>query len=385
MSRQENAAVARDLPKADTEVALHRCCGAGVKGTERGRSTLPRRPSSTLQGRLMAAREAAQALPVKGGAYALAGPQIGPGLKSWTVPQHGEACLSRTGLVSTRNSAKTKRKGLSGLSAAGKKQIQNVAALCNEWRRYMAFWTISLTDDDYDDLLASGKWNEFQARTRDLLTRHLKAAGNQAIVIGVVELGSKRNARRGKPDPHIHILCSGWNTKGPDGRHLVSKDVCDELVRKACQYVGLPARHRPAASQVKRVRKSVGGYMSKYLTKAQAVDLKKIPKEYHPLVPFHWWNQSSEAKALVEGHLVCLPPAFASFCERQRKVLESRLLGQGGLRRVGWKKGKIFPIPIEMYCFQFKSVEAIHQAMGLFVDWVHAGEPDHEEWLDLSG
>ena len=363
-----------------------RHCGTSVPHSGNAGSVVAaQRAREGLQKCIQRARSVADALPWKGRPYALAGPSIGPGLKSWTVPKHGEDECPRNGLVSTRYFAKRPRKGLKGLSVYGKKQIRDVAALCDEWRRYMAFWTISLTDADYVDLLASGKWNEFQGRTRDLLTRHLKAAGNQAIVIGVCEIGAKRNARTGRPDPHIHILCSGWNSRDKEGRRVMSPKVCDELVRKACQYVGLPARHRPSASQIQGVKRSVGRYMSKYLTKAEAVDLSKIPKEYHPLVPLHWWNQSASAKALVDGHVVHLPPAFASFCERQRKLLELRLLGKGGLRVVGSKRGKVYDIPIEMYCFQFKSFESLIEAMEWFSLWVEAGEPDHLEWVDLSG
>ncbi len=65
-------------------------------------------------------------------------------------------------------------------------------------------WTVTLPDSDYLLLARSGQWKDFQRRVIDLLVRHLKANGDEAVVIAAVEVGSKRFARTGRPDPHIH-------------------------------------------------------------------------------------------------------------------------------------------------------------------------------------
>ena len=53
---------------------------------------------------------------------------------------------------------------------------------------------------------------------------------------------------------------------------------------------------------------------------------------------------------------------------------------QWGVRRVGWKKRKIEDIPIDVFCFQFKSPEMLHVAMELFCLW-----KDNSETLNLKG
>ncbi len=171
-------------------------------------------------------------------------------------------------------------------------------------------WTVTLLDEDYLALSVSGKWPQFQRRVTDLLIRHLKANGDPAIVIAAVEIGSKRFARTGRPDPHIHVVTTGWKSRGPDGKWLLGPDVMDQLVAKACQYAGLPLRERPASSNISGIKHRVGAYMSKYLSKQMPVSAEALRGQWEKLIPRSWYNQSRECKAMVAGSLVSLPPAF---------------------------------------------------------------------------
>ena len=230
-------------------------------------------------------------------------------------------------------------------------------------------WTVTLTDSDYLRLADSGKWPDFQRRVIDLLCRYLKAHGDEAVVIACVEVGGKRLARTGRPDPHIHVVTTGWGRRHPEGGWLLSPDRMDELVAKACQYAGLPASHRPAASSVAQVRGSVSAYMSKYLTKAAPSGVLSTPSNWTELIPRQWWNQSEACKAMVDGVMCKLPPAFAAFLVRNQKRLEAEELGRGGLRTVGYKAGKCYDTPIEVFCFRFFSPESLHQAIEYFALW----------------
>jgi hypothetical protein len=154
----------------------------------------------------------------------------------------------------------------------------------------------------------------------------------------------------------------------------------DELVSKACQYAGLPSRHRPAASRVEPIRHSVASYLSKYLTKQLPVCLSEVSPEMQELIPRQWWNRSEACKAMLEGCLIKLPPAFAAFLVRNQIFLEREELGRGGMRRVGWKRTKLCDMPIEVFCFKFRSPEALMQAMEYFALWV-----ENEEVLNIPG
>ena len=345
----------------------------------RGTPGNPRRLKG-LRKRLHAAKGMAAVLPVKGDGYAYASPSVGPDLKVWAVPQYGEDSLRALGLSLPRNSQNRPRPGLSGISTFGRKQIRASCRLMEDFRRRTAMWTVSLLDEDYIALSIGQKWPVFQRRIIDLLVRYLKANGDAAVVIGCVEIGAKRFARTGRPDPHLHLVTTGWGSRDKEGRWLLRPDVMDELVAKACQYAGLPSAPRPACSRVEPVRHSVSSYLSKYLTKQLPVQLEGVEGAAQELIPRQWWNQSEACKAMVDGCLIKLPPAFAAFLVRNQILLERMELGRGGVRTVGWKKTKLAELPVEAWRFVFRSPETLMVAMELYALWV-----DNNESLDLSG
>ena len=341
-----------------------------------GTSSRPR----GLRKRLHAAKGMAAVLPGNGGGYAYASPSVGPDLKVWAVPQYGEDSLRALGLSIPLNSQNRSRPGISGISVQGRKKVAASCRLMEDFRHKTCMWTVTLLDEDYIALSDGRNWPKFQRRIIDLLVRHLKANGDPAVVIAVCEVGAKRFARTGRPDPHMHIVTTGYGARDKEGRWLLRPDVMDELVAKACQYAGLPSAPRPAASQLAPVRHSVSSYLSKYLTKQLPVQLSDVDPRWQELIPRQWWNQSEACKALVDGCLIKLPPAFAAFCVRNVILLEREELGRGGVRTVGWKKTKLADIPVEVFCFKFWSPEKLMQAMELYALWL-----DNSEELDVGG
>ena len=361
-----------------------RCSSGGPSAIRASGSRASRRPKG-LRKRLHALRDAAKGLPDIGRDYSYAMPRVGPDLKIWAVPQDGEAQLSRLGLSLPLNSQNRSRPGISGISNHGKKQIRWSCRLMEEFRARTAMWTITLRDEDYLQLASTRNWPLFQRRAIDLLVRYLKANGDEAVVIACVEIGGKRNARTGRPDPHIHVITTGWGRRHVDGGWLLSPQRMDELVAKACQYAGLPLAERPAASSISQVKHSVASYMSKYLTKQAPVDVSSIDGEWSELIPRQWWNQSEACKALVDGCLFKLPRSFAAFVVRNSMLLEGLGLGRGGMVVVGHKKTKLAELPIEMFRFRFLTPEKLHQAMELFVVWVSNNETLDVRRLVMSG
>ena len=344
-------------------------------------SSAPRR----LGERLHRVKAASQCLPSQGRDYAYATASVGPELKLWAVPQEGEAQLSRMGLSIPLNSQNRSRPGLSGISTYGKKTIQRSCALLDDFRSRTAMWTVTLEDEDYIALSVSRKWPDFQRRITDLLVRYLQANGDAGLVIAAVEIGAKRFARTGRPDPHIHIVTTGWKTKDVNGQYLLRPVVMDELVAKACQYAGLESRERPACSNISGIRHAVGAYMSKYLSKQMPVTPEALKGQWENLIPRQWFNQSKACKAMVDGATIKLPPAFSAFVVRQQKLLEQFGCGKGGVRTVGYKKRKIEDVPIEVFCFKFVSPEKLHEAMELFALWVENSETLNWRGEVLSG
>ena len=209
MSTAEGRFVGRRLPREKERTHHALSCSSRVPAASQASGTGAPRRHKGLRKRLHAVKKAAGCLPSVGREYAYAGPLVGPDLKVWAVPRHGEAELSRLGLSLPRNSQNRSRTGLKGITPQGKKAVRWSCRLMEEMKRRCAMWTVTLTDRDYLTISCLRSWPKFQRRLHDLLVRYLKANGDEAVVIGVCEIGGKRFARTGRPDPHIHVIVSG--------------------------------------------------------------------------------------------------------------------------------------------------------------------------------
>ena len=100
-----------------------------------------RRGQSGLRKRLQSVKALVQELPVTGGEYAYASACVGPDLKVWAVPRHGEAELSRLGLSLPRNSQNRPRQGLKGITSQGRKAVRWSCRLMEDMRKRCLLYT----------------------------------------------------------------------------------------------------------------------------------------------------------------------------------------------------------------------------------------------------
>ncbi len=349
--------------------------------------------------RIQVIRGMAEDIAHQGGEYAYQPARVSPLLKVWGVPEGlggqrspvGFSPLSISqGPMPTDESAdmaaqqtpfgrERKRKGLGGMTQARKRDIDENLTLWEEFKKLLCLWTVNLTDEDYVDLARLGTWNVFQRRSVDRLQQHLRLHGDVCLVLAVVEHGPKRSGRLGRPIPHLHIVTSGWGSKINGKRYLLDHELLDELVNKACDDAGLPRRDRKAASNVERVRHSPRSYLKGYLKKAVPVEDLDLSDGWETLVPYHWGNTSKEAKLLLAGHTVQLPPAFVAFVIQERKALEAMQLGSHRVVIVGHSMYLGAPRPIEIECMRFWTPEHLARAIELFLVWSFSPEAFAEE------
>jgi CRP-like cAMP-binding protein len=315
-----------------------------------------------------------EALQTGGTDWAWNKPTLGPRLETWVTPEG-------PGVLLPPKFGRAGRYGLLGLQPSAKAQIGDTLSLMEDYIRTPALWTVTLPDEDYELLRENGGWPVFQRAVADLLARHLRAAGDPALVLAVVELGLKRTTRTGRPMPHIHVVCSGWGKREPSGEWLLRPAVMDRLVADACRAAGLPDRERAAGSRLEAIRKSVRAYLSPYLKKGSSVSEADTSDGWDALVPHQWWNRSQEAKALRDGHIWKLPRDFAAFVDQQRRRLEKLHLGAARMVCIGRRKGKTFDLPVEVLCFRWDDVEALQQGLEWFAVW-RAGPLAFEELAD---
>ena len=109
--------------------------------------------------------------------------------------------------------------------------------------------------------------------------------------------------------------------------------------------------------------------MSKYLTKQAGVQDVDLSDGWDDCIPRQWWNASDEARALVEGCLFKLSPAFAAFIVQRQIQLENALLGKAGTVTVGYRKTITGDFPIEFTRFSFFSTETLMIAIEWYCLW----------------
>ena len=357
-------------PNGRAECSASRCSSRVPAPKRRQGSRAPRRHSD-LRERLHDLKDLAECIPVSEPDYGYKPVRIRPGLDAWCVPADCGGGAAALGSSIQPNSQNKARSGIGGISTGGRKFLRDSLMLMEDKRSSLAFWTVTLPDEDYSlfaDLSAS--WPRFQRRISDLLGRYLREHLGEAVTVAAVEIGDKRTRRVGRPMPHIHVVCNGWAKRHPDGGWLLRPDRMDDLVRKAAQYAGLPSRERPAVSSVDRIRCSVHNYVAKYLTKQAGVEEVDLSEGWDECIPRQWWNASDEARALVNGCLFKLSPAFAAFVVRKQIELERAELGRAFAVRVGERKSMTRGVVgIELTKFRFFTTEALLTAIEWYCLW----------------
>ena len=319
--------------------------------------------------RLEHVKDVVERLPVAGPDTGFSEPLIHPDLKVYCVPAGAVGGPGPLGLSKEGNSQNQSRRGLKGMPHQATRKVRGILTLMEDFRERLTFGTCSLPDEDLHCMAGTDMWPKFQRRYIDLITQHLKAYGDEALVVAVVEIGDIRARRTGRPMPHIHFVASGRGSKKPNGEWLFNRVDHDLIIAKACQYAGLPRADRAAAGNIQSVRKSVKNYVSKYLTKQCPVKEVSLEDGYDDLIPHQWWSRSASACALLDGHLFRLPAGFAMFLVRRQKVLEDQKLGRGGHVKIGVRKTITGDLPIEIFRFQFFSPEALHSALEYYAVW----------------
>jgi hypothetical protein len=172
--------------------------------------------------------------------------------------------------------------------------------------RYMA---------DHPPLRSS--WNDVFRRE---LRRHLRAVGLPGELVGVVEIQPERLQKRGEFAPHWHFLFE--NRCRPNESWRLGPEDFDRILQACIKRVTSLHIDVPAASRVESIRKSVGGYMARYVKKglspkaALALESAELG-----LVPTQWWILTDDLRAEVLSRVLPLDPVFLKFTDANRASL----------------------------------------------------------------
>lgn len=195
------------------------------------------------------------------------------------------------GLSIRTNSHNRAKRGTRGITSYGRKMVRNGAAWFEQryQKTLLSFGTVTLPSVEvrYLEQLALN-WSELIRHFVQNLRRNLRAKGLPTKVIGVTEIQEERMRRDSFPVPHFHFVFVGRNS----GR--IAWQLDREVIRRLWvlaikKYVPEGTDYR-AVENVTGIKKSVSGYLGKYMSKGSQL-LKKINQNVLvKFLPSSWWT-----------------------------------------------------------------------------------------------
>lgn len=224
------------------------------------------------------------------------------------------------GLSTLRNSRKRGRYGLKGISGEAKRKIKSTAWLMEQryGRRRLSFCTITIPP------LSEGQrrwlhehWNIFTNRIIEEIKRELKRNGSPTHVLAVTEIQSARFERYRELYLHLHLVWvgiggrnRGYAVQAGWVRAKVSnclKCILDEYEDVGGCGVGEDGINTNAAVDIQRVRKSVGAYLGKYLSKGSHIRGGGLSESDKESFPRQWWYSTRTLKRWLASCMQAMP------------------------------------------------------------------------------
>lgn len=249
------------------------------------------------------------------------------------------------------------RKGWNGITDGARRTVARSCCALDGLRKRLAFWTITLSPRQLDQISARDTWPDFQNAIRHRLVRALHARGLRALVVGVVELHPKRTAAERRPCPHIHVCFV--NRQHAWGRWVLSTADLDLIICKALIAAGCFDLEVKAAGNVQPVKKSVAGYLSHYMKKGSGpwpTETETAGAGAWTLLPRQWFLQSRAMRAMVAAMTCWLPLPFVAALHNERSLFGERGWGE-------WDQVEISDARApSVYVIRWRSVAAVAEA-----------------------
>lgn len=232
------------------------------------------------------------------------------------------------GLSDASNSHKNpERRGLTGITTYGRRIIRSGATLLEAeyGKNRLGFGTVTLPPMDRESLKnVIGEWSEVTRQFIQNVRRHLSKHGVTSKICYVTELQENRYFRTGLPFPHLHFLyvCHKgdyqWFITAAKFRSLWKR-----AVEKVCEGDSIRV---DAAVDVKPLKKSAAGYLSKYMSKGGKIIEDVLANLGAEFLPCSWWGCSQELKHQVKESIIEDVSVVAEFLwEEGRKLVECGL------------------------------------------------------------
>lgn len=259
------------------------------------------------------------------------------------------------GLVPGANSAHSARAhGFRGLTATGRRSIRDACRLLEERHGATATGLVTLPDG-HAETITREQLATYQSRWLFFARRMLIRRGLPPLVVIVAEWHPHRRTLSGAPIIHWHWVApvshgpyQEWAVKTADWHRVASQ-----------AYRAAFGVHRPDTNGcgAQPIRKSVGRYLSKYLSKGRSQAESLRGTKWERCVPRQWWTWTGELRGMVQDCRTKPPAAFLAWCVRWRSHLEALGEATTGPVRIG-EEG-----PTIGWWFGWQSEEALDRAI----------------------
>lgn len=216
----------------------------------------------------------------------------------------GQQARLDVGLSTLQNLRKTpKRYGLKGITSYGKRMLKAGAYLLEKryGKKRLTFATFTLPPMP-DDMrrVVHEHWGEVVNRTYEGLTYAIGTKSvESAHIVGCTEIQEKR-AEAGK-GVYLHLHCvfvgrgvhGAWWITPARARKLFKSSVISVLRRYGGECVDserIDALYWNATERLEKIRKSVVGYLGKYISKGCKALASLSDRERLEACPKQWWN-----------------------------------------------------------------------------------------------
>jgi len=165
-------------------------------------------------------------------------------------------------------------------------------------RANLSFLTLTLPEFTPEDLLSiKENWSDIVHRVQLRIKEKLHGMGIKTAIVGCVELQLERFQNTGDVYPHLHLVFRGrrdsrssWAIKSHQFRQIWRR-CCSKFIRSAEYDWG-------ASENVQQVKRSVAGYLAKYVSKCASKSGSAVLSGWHPR---DWIFVGRRLRALYES------------------------------------------------------------------------------------
>jgi len=149
-------------------------------------------------------------------------------------------------------------------------------------RKNLSFLTLTLPDMSPDDLLAiKSNWSDIVHRVQLRIKEKLHGMGIETALTGCVELQLERFENSGVLYPHLHLVFRGRRDSGSDW--AIKPHQFRQIWRRCCgKFLRSEKYDWGASENVQQVKKSVAGYLAKYVSKCASKSGEGMLSSWHP-------------------------------------------------------------------------------------------------------